>query len=194
MGCAAQPPRHSQRVCSYVLAPACCVMLIQLPSTCAGAARRMHSTGGGGRHGTLCAGMSFAKSSKSARMGRGTVPAWRPSWLFRVTNSQGDVRRFEDCQRMVGAAGSRFGRLDILVNCAGGWARARLRTPQQTARSMAAGMEPSSAGYHSCKRLNVPRHSPPLQLATSCRLRSSCLPTASARSWRSTRLARSTCA
>ena len=34
---------------------------------------------------------------------------------------QGDVRRYEDCERMVGAALSRFGgRLDILVNCAAG--------------------------------------------------------------------------
>jgi NAD(P)-dependent dehydrogenase (short-subunit alcohol dehydrogenase family) len=33
---------------------------------------------------------------------------------------QGDVRRFEDCQRMVGEAVAKFARLDILVNCAGG--------------------------------------------------------------------------
>lgn len=33
---------------------------------------------------------------------------------------QGDVRRFEDCERMVSEAVARFGRLDILVNCAAG--------------------------------------------------------------------------
>jgi NAD(P)-dependent dehydrogenase (short-subunit alcohol dehydrogenase family) len=32
-----------------------------------------------------------------------------------------DVRAFADCQRAVGAAIERFGRLDILVNCAGVW-------------------------------------------------------------------------
>lgn len=32
---------------------------------------------------------------------------------------QGDVRKYEDCERMVGEAVERFGRLDILVNCAG---------------------------------------------------------------------------
>lgn len=33
---------------------------------------------------------------------------------------QGDVRKFEDCERMVAAAVQRCGRLDILVNCAAG--------------------------------------------------------------------------
>ncbi|KAI3424239.1 hypothetical protein D9Q98_009595 [Chlorella vulgaris] len=33
---------------------------------------------------------------------------------------QGDVRRYEDCERMAGEAVARFGRLDILVNCAAG--------------------------------------------------------------------------
>ncbi len=32
-----------------------------------------------------------------------------------------DVRSFEDCERAVAAAIERFGRLDILVNCAGVW-------------------------------------------------------------------------
>ena len=32
-----------------------------------------------------------------------------------------DVRAFADCERAVGAAVERFGRLDILVNCAGVW-------------------------------------------------------------------------
>ena len=36
-------------------------------------------------------------------------------------HAQGDVRRYEDCERMVATALARYGRLDILVNCAGGW-------------------------------------------------------------------------
>ena len=44
------------------------------------------------------------------------LPAPRPHPL----PVQGDVRRYEDCQRMVEEAVARFGRLNILVNCAGG--------------------------------------------------------------------------
>ena len=32
-----------------------------------------------------------------------------------------DVRSFEDCERAIGTAVGRFGRLDVLVNCAGVW-------------------------------------------------------------------------
>lgn len=35
-------------------------------------------------------------------------------------NVQGDVRKFEDCEKAVQSAVSTFGRLDILVNCAAG--------------------------------------------------------------------------
>jgi NAD(P)-dependent dehydrogenase (short-subunit alcohol dehydrogenase family) len=33
-----------------------------------------------------------------------------------------DVRSFADCERAIGTAVGRFGRLDVLVNCAGVWA------------------------------------------------------------------------
>ena len=34
--------------------------------------------------------------------------------------AQGDVRKADDCERWVRGAAARFGRLDILVNCAAG--------------------------------------------------------------------------
>jgi len=37
-----------------------------------------------------------------------------------VVPAQGDVRKYEDCERAVRETVARFGRLDILVNCAAG--------------------------------------------------------------------------
>ncbi len=35
-------------------------------------------------------------------------------------SAQGDVRKYEDCERAVRETVARFGRLDVLVNCAAG--------------------------------------------------------------------------
>ena len=37
-----------------------------------------------------------------------------------LTAAQGDVRKYADCERAVQETVARFGRLDILVNCAAG--------------------------------------------------------------------------
>ena len=47
-------------------------------------------------------------------------PHTNTRWLAGRGCLQGDVRRYEDCERMAGEAVTRFGRLDILVNCAAG--------------------------------------------------------------------------
>ena len=54
----------------------------------------------------------------SAGLGRATE---RLGGADRALGVVTDVRAFADCERAVGAAVERFGRLDILVNCAGVW-------------------------------------------------------------------------
>lgn len=49
-----------------------------------------------------------------------TAPCVPPASRHAPAALQGDVRKFEDCERMVAAAVQRCGRLDILVNCAAG--------------------------------------------------------------------------
>lgn len=121
---------------------------------------------------------------------------------------------------MVGEAVSQFGRLDILVNCAGAWAVAACVGP--TSQWQPAGWQVrASRPYHRRERCSTcasflpsPGHQfspawppaaghahrmlpallPPFpQPATSSPQRSSSPPTASAQSWRLIRLAPSTC-
>lgn len=43
-----------------------------------------------------------------------------PSLSSPIPCMQGDVRKYEACEAMVAGAVAKFGRLDILVNCAAG--------------------------------------------------------------------------
>ena len=77
-----------------------------------------------------------------------------PACLARL---QGDVRRYEDCERMAAEAVARFGRLDTLVNCAGEVPRRRhlAHVAAEAAacrgwRWLALGAAPPGAGLEGC--------------------------------------------
>lgn len=76
-------------------------------------------TGGGSGIGEACARLFAADGAQVAVMGRRPEPLQRVAAETGGLAAPGDASRAEDCERVVAATVAEFGRLDILVSCAG---------------------------------------------------------------------------
>jgi len=76
-------------------------------------------TGGGTGIGEACARLFAGDGAGVAVMGRRPVPLERVAAGVGGLDVAGDASRATDCERAVAATVARFGRLDILVSCAG---------------------------------------------------------------------------
>jgi meso-butanediol dehydrogenase/(S,S)-butanediol dehydrogenase/diacetyl reductase len=76
-------------------------------------------TGGGSGIGEACARLFAEDGAHVAVMGRRPEPLQRVAAETGGLAAPGDASRTQDCERAVAAAVAEFGRLDILVSCAG---------------------------------------------------------------------------